>query len=89
MSQTSAAAEQQHGTVTVKVNNQPVILAKHRVTGLEIKQTAIAQHVEIESDFILTLEAHDGRPAETIDDDETITVTEQSEFSANDGDDDS
>jgi hypothetical protein len=89
MSQTSTAAGQQHGTVTVKVNNQPVILSEHRVTGLEIKQAAIAQDVEIELDFILTLEAHDGQPAETIDDDDTITVTGHSEFSANDGDDDS
>jgi hypothetical protein len=37
----------------------------------------------------LTLEAYDGQPAKTIDDDETITVTKHSEFSANDGDDDS
>lgn len=89
MSQTSQAAEQERGTVTVTVNNKPVVLARHRVTGLEIKQAAIAQGVEIELDFILTLEARDGQPAETIDDDDTITVTEHSEFSANDGDDDS
>jgi Multiubiquitin len=89
ISQTFPAAEQQHGTVTVRVNNKPVILTKHRVTGLEIKQAAIAQHVDIELDFILTVEARDGQPAETIDDDRTITVTEHSEFSANDGDDDS
>ncbi len=57
MSQTSspADAQQQRGAVTVKVNEQPVVLVKHRVSGLEIKQAAIAQHVAIELDFILTL----------------------------------
>ncbi len=52
-------------------------------------EAAIAQSVQIELDFILTLEAHGRKPAETIDDDQTITVTEHSEFIANDGDDDS
>jgi len=89
MSMTSARTAQEHGTVTVKVNNRPVALARHRVTGLEIKEAAIEQGVEIELDFILTLEAHGGQPARTIADDEMITVTEHSEFSANDGDDDS
>lgn len=89
MSMTSAAVSQEHGTVTVKVNNKPVVLPQHKVTGLEVKAAAIDQGVEIELDFILTLEAHGGQPAETIDDDQTITVTEHSEFSANDGDDDS
>lgn len=89
MSMTSETVSQERGMVTVTVNNKPVVLARHRVTGLEIKQAAIAQEVQIELDFILTLEAHDGQPAKTIDDNETITVTEHSEFSANDGDDDS
>jgi hypothetical protein len=39
--------------------------------------------------FHLVLEAHDGHPARRIDDDETITVTKHSVFSANDCDDDS
>jgi hypothetical protein len=89
MSMTSATASREHKTVTVKVNNKPVLLPERKVTGLQIKEAAIAQGVEIKLDFILTLEAHDGHPAETIADDRTITVTEHSEFSANDGDDDS
>ena|SRR5947209_1551595 len=75
--------------VTVKVNEHAVTLASHRVTGLEIKQAAIAQSVEIEEDFLLTLEAHDGQPARTVDNGETITVTKHSVFTANDVDDDS
>jgi Multiubiquitin len=90
MSETSSsAAAEAHGTVTVTVNRKPVTLERHRVTGLEIKQAAIAQGVEIELDFLLTLEAFEGQPARTIDDDEVITVTKHSAFRANDGDDDS
>jgi hypothetical protein len=92
MSQTLLNHEQEHEhhrPVTVKVNTKPVVLPRRRVTGLEIKEAAIAQGVEIELDFILTLEAHGHKPAETIDDGETITVTEHSEFIANGGDDDS
>lgn len=84
-----APGHEDHGTVTVTVNNQPVTLPSHRVTGLQIKQAAIAQGVQIEEDFLLTLEAHGGRPARTIGDDDTITVTRHSVFTANDGDDDS
>lgn len=77
------------GAVTVTVNTKPVTLPEHRVTGLGVKQAAIAQGVEIQEDFLLTLEAHEGQPARVIDDDETITVTKHSVFTANDGDDDS
>jgi hypothetical protein len=86
---TGTSADSNEREVTVNVNNKPVVLPRRRETGLEIKEAAIAQGVEIELDFILTLEAHGDKPAETIDDDETITVTKHSDFIANDGDDDS
>lgn len=90
MSQTHVVgADQRRGTVTVTVNNKRVVLPDHRVTGLEVKEAAISQGVDIQLDFILTLEARDGHPARTIDDDETVVVTEHSVFTANDGDDDS
>ena len=89
MTATSAVPAKEHGTVVVTVNTKPVKLASHRVTGLEVKQSAIAQGVEIELDFLLTLEAHGGHPATVIADDKTITVTKHSVFTANDGDDDS
>lgn len=92
MSQTSESAAQdhgKHGTVTVHVNTKPVTLESHRVTGLQIKHAAMAQDVQIEEDFHLVLEASPGHPAREIGNDETITVTNKSEFSANDGDDDS
>jgi hypothetical protein len=80
---------QRGDAVTVTVNNKPVTLPRHRVTGLEVKEAAIDQGVEIKLDFILTLEAHDGEPARTIDNDAFVTVTRESAFTANDGDDDS
>jgi hypothetical protein len=78
-----------HEPVTVTVNTRPVTLPKHRVTGLKIKEEAIAQGVEIELDFQLVEEAHGDHPARKIEDHETIKVTRHSDFSANDGDDDS
>ena len=89
MAGSTARDEHGGGDVTVKVNTKPVTLSAHRVTGLQVKEAAIAQGVEIQLDFLLTLEAHEGQPARTVDDDETITVTKHSEFTANDGDDDS
>ncbi len=89
MAGAAAAGDPRGGDVTVKVNTKPVTLPAHRVTGRQVKEAAIAQGVEIDIDFLLTLEASGGKPARTIDDDETITVTRHSEFTANDGDDDS
>ena len=82
-------AEGEHGEVTVAVNEKPVTLPKHRDTGLEIKEAAIAQGVEIKLDFILVEEAHDGHEAEVIGDDDTVEVNKHSKFTANDGDDNS
>ena len=75
--------------VTIKVNRKPVKLESNTVTGLEIKRAAIAQGVQIEEDFLLTLEASKDHPARTIGDVETITVDKHDEFTANDVDDDS
>lgn len=88
-SETELESEMRGTRVAVSVNTKPVTLTNHRVTGLEIKQAAIAQGVEIQEDFLLTLEAEPGRPARTIGDNETITVTKHSVFTANDVDDDS
>ena len=58
-------AKDEQSSFTVTVNNRPVILTSHRVTGLAIKEAAIAQGVQIEPDFLLTLEAFGGQPART------------------------
>jgi hypothetical protein len=79
----------EHGEVTVTVNEKPVRLPKHRVTGREIKEAAIAQGVEIQLDFILVEEAHGGHEAKVIGDEDPVEVTKHSKFTANDGDDNS
>jgi hypothetical protein len=47
-------------TVTISVNNRPVIITRGDHTGLEIKQVAMAQNVPIQMDFILSLDKPDG-----------------------------
>lgn len=56
-------------------------MTEHRVTGLEVKKAAIEVGVEIEIDFQLSIRRPNGR-FEVIDDDETITITEKSDFRA-------
>lgn len=86
--ETTGVGEDGHegGAVTVKVNNQAVTLPRHRVSGLEIKEAAIATGLQIELDFILVLENGPGGELETIANDKVITVTDHSVFSCNDGD---
>jgi hypothetical protein len=40
-------------SIIVAVNEKPVVFQQHRVTGAEIKATAIAQGVSIQQDFVL------------------------------------
>jgi Multiubiquitin len=57
--------------VTVEVNSKEVVLTEKIMTGLEIKRAAIQQHVQIQEDFILQLEKHNGE-FDTIGDDDTV-----------------
>jgi hypothetical protein len=75
--------------VTVEVNGKAVVLADKNVTGLQVKQAAIAQKVEIQLDFILVLEAEHGNDPRQIADGEQIKVDKHSRFTCNDGEDDS
>jgi hypothetical protein len=47
--------------VEVTVNEKPVVLPDRKVTGLEIKQAAIAQGVPIQLDFVLQQELPHGQ----------------------------
>jgi Multiubiquitin len=67
--------------VEIHVNERPVRMMGHRHTGLEIKQAAIAQGVKIEPDFLLYLERHH-QPNKPIEDDEEVTITDESRFDA-------
>jgi len=57
-------------------------------TGLEIKEDAIAQGVQIELDFILSVELPDGRHR-VVGNDQTITVHKGQAFTAVPDDDNS
>jgi hypothetical protein len=65
-------------TITVIINNQRVELPERRMTGLEIKQAAIAQGVEIGLNFQVSVEI--GKHWEVVGDNDTITVHERQEF---------
>jgi len=68
--------------VTVKVNNNPVEFTKRHVTGLEIKQTAIAQKVDIKEDFVLYKVKPGGELGPVIKDGEKVKLHECEEFRA-------
>jgi hypothetical protein len=74
--------------VVVHVNEKPVKLSDDRVSGREIKQSAIDQGVEIELDFILVEELKHGE-TRVIGDDDVIKVNDRSRFNANADDDNS
>lgn len=65
-------------TVTVIVNSQRVQLPERRMTGLEIKLAAIAQGVEIEATFQLSVKR--GHHYEVVGDTDTIAVHAREEF---------
>jgi thioredoxin reductase len=78
--------EQQQGTdhgrtVEIKVNNKPVQIHGPRVTGLQIKETAKAQGVAIELDFVLSEVQHSGE-TKVVGDKDIVTVTKHSKFTA-------
>jgi hypothetical protein len=72
----------------VTVNNQPVELPKGTITGLAIKEAAIAQHVLIQLSFQLSVR-RGPRQTQIIGDNEVIDVHDGLEFVAVAGDDNS
>lgn len=74
--------------VTIKVNNRPVEIAGPRTTGLEIKQAAIAQGVNIQLDFQLAELLPNGK-RQIIGDSEPVTINKNSAFVATASDDNS
>lgn len=67
--------------IEIRVNEHEVIVHEHRMTGLEIKQAAIAQNVPIQLDFVLSMDRPHERP-KIIGDDEPVTVNKNSKFHA-------
>ena len=67
--------------VIVTVNNRMVEFEDNKATGEEIKATAIAQGVAIQSDFLL-YEVKDGGNLKQVDDGEQVTLHPNQRFSA-------
>lgn len=75
-------------TTTITVNEQPVPIEGPRVTGLQIKEAAIAAGLSIGIDFLLTEEGPHGS-AKVVGDADVVTVNKNSRFDAVAGDDNS
>lgn len=75
-------------TIVIFVNEKPVKVEKERMTGLAIKQAAIAQGVQIQLDFVLSIERGGGR-TELIGDGDTVKVKKGDRFLAIPNDDNS
>jgi hypothetical protein len=74
--------------VEIAVNGKPVKVMGPKRTGLEIKQAAIAQGVQIRADFQLSEELGDHK-TKIIGDTDVVTVHKGSKFIAVAGDDNS
>lgn len=80
--------DHEHFEAHVTVNGKPVILRQHRLTGLQIKEAAIAQHAAIELSFILQEELPNGHQ-KIIGDADSIEVHNHDRFTAIPNDDNS
>lgn len=67
-------------SVTVKVNNQPVVFRRRQTTGAQFKQQAKLQGVSIELDFLLYRIESDGQLSPSIKDHELVLLTDCAEF---------
>ena len=74
--------------VTIAVNFKPVTMPERHATGLEIKQAAVAQGVNIQPDFVLFRDKGHGR-RDPVRDDEQIELHSGEKFEAVPGDDNS
>ncbi len=77
----SVAEQQANITVTVSVNNRPVTLHQHSITGDQIKAAAISQGVAIQQDFLLYIVRGNGQ-LDPVGDGETVHVHPHEQFRA-------
>ena len=68
-------------TVTIEVNAHKVEMPTGPATGLEIKQAAIKQDVDIQVNFVLQLELPNGS-SKVIGDEDKVPLTEHLTFTA-------
>ncbi|MEO8901170.1 MAG: multiubiquitin domain-containing protein [Polyangiaceae bacterium] len=82
-----AASEKHDHHVVARVNNKPVRLSDHKVSGLDLKQAAINQGVNIKVNYALyRLKGDHQKP---VADDQVINVRDNEEFRCVSGDDNS
>ncbi len=74
--------------ITFLVNEKPVTVEEKKQTGLSIKQAAISQGVQIQLDFVLSIERGGGK-TELIGDADEIRVHDHDRFLAIPNDDNS
>ncbi len=68
-------------TVTIEVNGHKVEMPAGPATGLEIKEAAIKQDVDIQANFVLQLELPNGS-SKVIGDEDKVPLTEHLAFTA-------
>jgi hypothetical protein len=85
--QATDLVDRQDRLVEITVNKKPVRIEGHRATGLEIKEAAIAQGVQIELDFQLASVHGDHR--RIIGDADAVELHKDEKFVATAGDDNS
>lgn len=88
MTQANAVQVPKTKTVEISVNFKTVVMPDHKATGLSIKQTAIAQGVNIKPDFVL-YEVKDGNRRHRVPDDKEISLHPGDKFEAVPDDDNS
>ena len=68
-------------TVTIEVNEHKVEMPAGPATGLEIKEAAIKQHVNIQVNFVLQVELPNGS-SKVIGNEDKVPLTEHLAFTA-------
>ena len=70
------------------VNGKPVVIQEKELTGRQIKEAAIAQHVKIQLDFVLFEDLSNGKQV-IVKDDQIVKLHEHQRFEAITNDDNS
>lgn len=86
--QLKVPGEDKPRSIEIKVNKKPVEMPSEKATGLEIKEQAIRQGVDIKVDFVLSKVLESGE-TKVVTDDETVELHKGETFVAIAGDDNS
>lgn len=86
--QDAVVEEIRHKTVTIEVNDRKVEMPAGPATGLEIKEGAIKQGVNIQLDFVLQVQLPNGS-SKVVGNDDKVQLTEHLVFTAIAADDNS